>query len=254
MKQLVIGIFVSFLCLHAAHGGDDTGSTAIFNTANATYDQGDFAGALEHYRELLKRSPGSTEVWYNAANAAFRSGRVGEAILYYRRAWYLSPRDPDVRANLQLAQQRTGARVPERSLLDHATQEFSHHEWKRFFTVSYSTFIIAAAVMILFSPVRRFVKPVLVLSLIAALTTLAGWWQWRQWLGTTEAVIIAGQQTARYEPRTEATPFFELPEGSIVYIEGTFDQWQKVRAGDKAGWIPGSSLQRVDAWQSPVLN
>lgn len=252
-KTVIYFLLFAFLAL-PLRANDDRGVAAIFETANAAYDAGDFAGALRHYNELLKRSPGSAEAWYNAANAAFRGGQTGVAILYYRRGWYVRPQDADIAANLQLAQQRTGALMPSLQLVDHAAQELSHKHWKQLFTAGYSA-LIASVVLIIFLPgFRRFTKPLALTALAVAIAGFAGWFYWQQWIRKNEAVVIAEGQTARYEPREQATRFFDVPEGSIVYVEEAFDQWQKISAGDKSGWVPSTALRQVNTWNPEDIN
>lgn len=251
MRIIAVTLFAALLAaMPAARAASDTADVAIFTTANAAYDRGDFAEALRHYQELARRQPASAEAWYNGANAAFRAGEIGEAVLFYRRAWYLNPRDADVRANLQLAQQRTGALVPAERLIDHAARELSHREWTTLFRAAYWIAILAAALVILLPRARRFTRPVLLVSALVALIALAGWFYWCAWMNEPEVVMLEARQTALYEPREGATPFFAVPEGSILPVEDRFDRWVKVRSADKSGWIPAASVSQVYAWQA----
>ena len=250
MKCIAVMMFAAlFAITPAARAATDTAAEAIFTTANEAYDRGDYAEALRHYRELTKRQPASAEAWYNAANAAFRAGDAGEAVLFYRRAWYLNPRDPDVRANMQLAQQRTGALVPSERLIDQAARELSQREWSVLFKAAYWIAMVAAALVILLPRARRFIRPVLIASVTVALMALAGWFYWRSWTNEPEIVMLDARQTALYEPREGATQFFAVPEGSILPMEDRFGQWIKVRSGDQSGWVPVSSAGQVMAWQ-----
>lgn len=223
----------------------------LFHRANEAYDRGDFAQALAGYQELLNQGHVSAEVLFNTANAHFRSGAIGPAVLHYRRAWMLAPRDADVLANLQLAQQRTGAYLPPVTMLDRAGQEFSRREWRLALSASYWILIALGAVAVVTPAYRRFLKPVLLGAGAVLLVTGAGWWWWRSWEQRGEAVVLTGNQTALYEPREGATPFFSVPEGSIVHFEDTFDAWVKVRAGQQAGWLPKSGVDRVYSWILP---
>ncbi len=229
----------------------DNEIAALFVSANQAYDRGEFEDARKLYLEICGKSPSSIEAWYNAANAAFRNGATGEAILYYRRAWFLNPRDADVLANLQLAIQRTGARIPVDSILDNAATELSQAGWKRLFQAGYWLSFVLAIPLILVPAARRFIQPWLILTLLMACAGLAGWLYWQQWSKLEESVVVSGRQVARYEPREQATEYFALPEGSIIYGEEVFDQWVKVRAGDQSGWVLASAIRQVNTWQAP---
>jgi len=223
---------------------------ARFEAANAAYDRGDFPAALADYRGLIAEGHTSAEIWFNAANALFRGGSTGEAVLYYRRAWFMDPRDADIRANMQLAQQRAGALTIPPTLWDRAGQELSRPEWFLLFRIAYWIAIGSAAGAILFRSLRPLLKVVALAAGLAAAAGLGGWLYWRYWLNQREAVVIAAKQTALYEPREKATPFFATPEGSLVRIEETFDSWVKVRSGPNAGWLPRQAVERVYPWQT----
>jgi len=226
----------------------NTTGSVVFERANQAYDRGDYAEALRQYQELFNRDYFSVETLYNAANAAFRSGSPGEAILLYRRAWYLNPRDADVHANMQLAMQRTGALQPSVNIIDHAARELSHREWNAVLRISYWLVIITFALIVLLPASRRYLKPVAIITSGIAAISLAGWLYWYRWQVSGEAVVMVAKQTALYEPRDKATPFFAVPEGSVVQIEEAFDSWVKVRAGRNAGWLPKTSVTRVYPW------
>jgi tetratricopeptide (TPR) repeat protein len=241
------------LCAFAltVHASDENEIAALFVSANQAYDRGEYDAARKLYLDIAARSPSSIEAWYNAANAAFRGGATGEAVLYYRRAWFLNPRDADVLANLQLAVQRTGARVPPTSLIENAATELSQAGWKRFFQAGYWLSFVLAVPLILLPAARRFIQPWLLLALLMTCAGLAGWLYWQHWRQQDESVVVTGRQVARYEPREQATEFFALPEGSIIFREETFDQWVKVRAGDQSGWVPADAVRQVNTWQVP---
>jgi hypothetical protein len=246
---LAMNVFVLLLLASAPASAARNEAKQLFEAANQAYDRGEYEVALQDYRNVIAEGYSSMETWYNAANAAFRGGSVGDAVLYYRRAWYHNPRDPDVLANMNLARQRTGASMDPENVLDRAARELSHAEWTRLLMVAYGITLVGIAIAMLFPSMRRFLKPVILIAGTATLVSLGGWFHWRQWSQPGEAVVRIPEQTALYEPRESATPYFALPEGSIVRIEDTFDSWVKVRAGEKSGWVPQQAMERVYPWQ-----
>lgn len=244
----VIGILAAPSALRAQT--PDPGTR--FAEANMAYDAGRYEDALSVYRELIGRGFAHTPVLYNAANAAFRQGSVGEAVLYYRRAWFTSPRDADIRANLQLAQQRTGALAPEAGMLIRAAEELSSREWGMLASIAFWVLIVATGLMAWSREAVRFARPVATAAGIVLLVSLGGWWHWYRWQGGGEAVVVRPDQTALYEPRESSTPFFALPEGSIVVVEDRFDAWVKVSSGGNAGWLPAATVTTVIPWFSPA--
>jgi len=219
-----------------------------FDQAHKAYVAGNYAEARRGYMELIEQQYDTKETWYNLANVAFHDGQLGEAVLNYRRAWFLDPRDPDVMANLQLVLQRTGANAPEISIIDRIGQELNVGEWKMLMISGYWVAMVCAALGLFVPMMRRFAKPIAVTGALAGLIGLGGWLYWKQWVNQREAVVIRREQTALYEPRPTATPYFALPEGSIVRIEDTFDSWIKISSNGRIGWVMKSAAERVYPW------
>ena len=227
---------------------------SLFAQANELYDQGQFAQAFRQYESLMADGYVTVETLFNAANAAFRNGLPGQAALLYRRAWYLNPRDADIMANLELAQERTGALKPSVNFLDVAIREFSHREWTILTKTAYWIALLATVIAVLIPASRRFAKPFALTTGCLALLGLGGWYYWNAWVGRQEAVVIIPKQTAMYEPREKATPFFAVPEGSIVYVEESFHSWVKIRAGQNTGWLPKNAIALVYSWKSDTID
>lgn len=247
---------VILLAMSIRVAADDTAASesVLFDRGNAAYDRGDYDEALSAYRELFSRGHYTVETLYNAANATFRSGSPGEAVLLYRRAWYLNPRDPDIKANMTLALQRVGAAEPGNSLVHHAAEELSQREWLTLLKMSYWALLAALAVMMLAAGSRRFLKPVAAVAVIGVAAGLGGWAYWYHWQQSGESVITTQGQTALYEPREKATPFFAAPEGAIVVVEDRFDSWSKVRYGQNSGWVRNSAVERVYPWNGEKID
>lgn len=84
--------------------------TAAFDSANATYERGDFAVALEQYEGILT-SHRHFETEFNAGNAAFKLGELGRARLHYERAALLQPTNEHLEANLGLLKSKVVDRI-----------------------------------------------------------------------------------------------------------------------------------------------
>lgn len=68
--------------------------TAWFGMGNVLYEQGDYAGAAEHYRTAAERQPDSAAVHHNLAWALYRSGATDQALEAARRSEALEPEHP----------------------------------------------------------------------------------------------------------------------------------------------------------------
>ncbi len=75
----------------------------VFVNANAAYEAGRAAEAVELYEKLLDRGHENGHLYFNLGNAYLRNGELGRAIVSYRHSQTFLPRDQDVRANLDFA-------------------------------------------------------------------------------------------------------------------------------------------------------
>lgn len=84
--------------------------TAAFDSANSTYERGEFAVALKQYEGILA-SHRHFESEFNAGNAAFKLGELGRARLHYERAALLQPTHEQLEANLALLKSKVVDRI-----------------------------------------------------------------------------------------------------------------------------------------------
>ena len=81
---------------------------AIFNLGNAFYRQGEWARAVEQYRNFLsleRENPiAMSNAWHNIGNALLRDYNLQAAMEAYRNALRLNPRDDETRYNLAVVQ------------------------------------------------------------------------------------------------------------------------------------------------------
>ncbi len=82
---------------------DNKEPNQIFYQANASYEQKDYAKALENYNRILGMGLESGALYYNIGNSFFKMGKMGYAILFYEKARRFIPQDSDLRANLTYA-------------------------------------------------------------------------------------------------------------------------------------------------------
>jgi SH3-like domain-containing protein len=62
------------------------------------------------------------------------------------------------------------------------------------------------------------------------------------------AIVIAGKTEARFAPAADATAHFSLTEGATVSVREDRGAWVVVeRADGQQGWVPSSSLAKINA-------
>ncbi len=65
-------------------------------------------GAIENYKEILRRDPNNLQALINIGNLYFDTGQDRLAIEQYRRALSLDPRNVNVRTDMAICYRRTG--------------------------------------------------------------------------------------------------------------------------------------------------
>ena len=76
---------------------------ALFDRANAAYQQGDARQAIRLYRKFLTAEPGSVGARANLGAALAHDGRYADAIVQYQEVLRLDPGNSGVTLNLALA-------------------------------------------------------------------------------------------------------------------------------------------------------
>ena len=78
---------------------------AHYNLGNALASQGDFTGALLHFRAAVRLNPEDANAEANLGSAFAETGNVKEARIHYERALKLNPNNELARENLQQLEQ-----------------------------------------------------------------------------------------------------------------------------------------------------
>lgn len=68
--------------------------------ADSAYKRGDYAAAVEAYRQIVSGQGVSSELYYNLGNAYAKGGDNGRALISYVRALRLDPANSDAKANI----------------------------------------------------------------------------------------------------------------------------------------------------------
>jgi hypothetical protein len=223
---------------------------AIFATANSAYAKGHYQQAIKLYQQITSQGYQSGPLYYNLGNAYYKTGATGQAVLYYEKAKRLFPGDADLRANLAYALQNVneGASTWQNRIWETAVGSLTLEQgWS---AASICFFILAGLLIsVILKPERREQwKPwfQITLSLVAialvifcSLAVCTGIDQSR-----TYAVAIKDGGQARFEPNSQATLYFVLPEGARIQILEHKSGWSLVQRRDGArGWVNDAYLK-----------
>lgn len=228
---------------------------ALWDTANAAYNSGDYAAALSSYEAIAAEGLCSAALYYNMANAYFKQGDTAHAILYYHRALRLDPSDEDVRHNLEYAEQSTKDiidEIPEfflfawmRSLRD----VMGGNAWTLLSLLALVLSLVAALVYLLsqrLSMRKMGFYSMAVCGLLFIVTTAFAVSARGVVMNQEEAVVMSSSVSIKSSPDRSSTELFVLHEGTTVTTGDEVDGWIEVRIADgRKGWIEKSRIEHI---------
>lgn len=202
MKRGVVAVLLFVAAIARAFDAQ-----AEFTTGNSAYEQGKFAEAAAHYRQLVSNNVATANVWFNLGNAEYKAGAPGRAIAAYRRAEQLTPRDSALRANLNFVRRKaTGEQDSSVPLATTMLRFLNPNEWAFFSSVASAIFFVVLAA----SEVWRIrARGFLVTAALVALVLSAGAFaSFHDRFRTTHAIVTAAQSAVRFGPLEESQTSF----------------------------------------------
>jgi len=247
-----LGLFTLLASIAVPLAGQDE----IVARGNQTYQEGDYASAIEAYEAVRNGGFTSAGLEYNLGNAYFKSGSLGRAILHWERALALSPGDPDTQANLDLARSLTVDAIepmPTFWLVSAASWWvglFSRGALAALVAIGWLTLAGALVTWILSrnESVRSAARWTAVAG--AAVVLVLGTNLLLRELGIAQperAVIMVEAVAARAAPaQDDDLTLFEVHEGTRVRLDQRTGEWAEVVLDDgKVGWIPLSAMEII---------
>lgn len=250
MKNFILGLmFFSLLTVSGFAGAlSRQEATTLFIKAGLSYEEGQFARAAGQYQEIINGGWESGPVYYNLANSYFRAGELGKAVLNFERARRLMPRDSDLEANLSYAMSLTKNPPAVKSL------------WQTFkgkLLVSFSRTELDVALCVLglvLASVHLWSlygqwpgrKRIFICGLLATLFVLVGLVLIGQIRWEKNSAIVIKDSSCKFEPRLEATTYFDVSPGLRVKVLRDFESWAKIERPDgKQGWIIKENVEKI---------
>lgn len=245
---IALGAIVLLWCSATARANapsiSESDAAQLFERAAQLCADGKPLPAANLYQQLIESGYPNQAVLYNRGNAALLSGDLGHAVLNYRRAWHISPRDDDTAANLSLALKEAGAMLPQPFRAVGLLRRASLVEWVTLCQMFYWTSAIAAALAFVVKPRRKGFMRIALLLWILTAVSLAGVLAWTGDGLRNEAAAMV-DENVRLAPNASALSYSPLPAGSIVRALETSGKWVKISTGNRAGWVPRSSIEPV---------
>ena len=229
---------------------------SLWNAGVAAYTEGDFASALQDWKDVRATGLMSKELYYNLGNAYFKTGEMAQSILWYERALKLDPSDADIRHNLEYARSLTQDRIEE-------VPEIFFEQWghamcyllpSNTWAVLCLVFLAAAVAMALLfllgsTAGRRRVG--FFVGIACLLFAFLGWdfaqWQRQEALAQDRAIVMRPVSSVKSSPSAEsAKDLFILHEGTRVKILDNVGSYSNIELGDgRQGWIPSADIEVI---------
>jgi hypothetical protein len=185
----------------------------------------------------------SARVLVSQAEADLAAGHPGLAILQYERARLLAPRAPAIAVGLARARAIASLPSAEPTLARRVAQLLGADEWG---WIGMAGLILAAAGVVAFSwdLIRR--RGFVALAVVGAGIASAGFLTAIQVTPPpTRAVVVVPDEVARIAPFAQADQAFAVPEGAVVTVERTYQDYALVGGSEGRGWIPSKGLEII---------
>ncbi len=226
-----------------------------FEEANALYNDGKFAEAIDIYESILETDVHSAELYFNLGNANYKLNNIAPSIYYYEKALQLSPNDKDINNNLAFAQKMTIdaiEKVPEvgfSRIFKNIINTFNTDTWAK---IAVSAVLIFVMLFLMYhfsySTSRKRVAFVIsVFSLLVACISVAMAFQKERLVkADNPAIIFAQESRVKLDPNQTSEEIFRLHEGTKVQVLETYGNWKNIQISDKSkGWIPSKDLKML---------
>lgn len=226
----------------------------LFEAGNKAYLDGDWAGALDKWRQIEQRGYSGGALYYNLGAAYYKLGELGEAILYWEKAARLLGEDGDVSANLRIARSKLtdkldeSVRLPVWDWFDRLRDRFGVG------FVAWGSALLSTLLFSLLAAKRWWVRSDrlnrrlrVVIWTLAALAVM----------GLGQVALKANDEASRrqgilviQEAEVLSAPalgsgklLFTLHEGTKVRVLRKLEGWFEISAGrDKQGWVKDDAV------------
>jgi tetratricopeptide (TPR) repeat protein len=251
LKRKFVSFFVLlFLVLIAwmpVYAEEAKKEVSAWQKANQLYQDKDYEGAIEAYKEVLKEDTKDSAVYYNLGNAYYKTGKIGYAVLNYEKALHLNPRSKEIRENLKFAESHIPFKIGDSTpavlkwFID-KSRYFRKDEVIAVALVLYTALLI----IFIFRLLRRggnwlfrIRRLLLILFLLSLILVGLRFYDLRH----EDAILIQPQVEARYGPSLHEGSAFRLTDGIPVKVVDKIGNWYRVELSNgETGWVEKSSV------------
>ena len=224
-----------------------------FNDANALYNDGKFAEAIDMYESILDSKEHSAELYFNLGNANYKLNNIAPSIYYFEKALQLDPNDKDIQNNLAFAQNMTIDAIDTvpvvgfSRIINNIVNTFNTDVWAKIAVGGVLLFVIIflAYHFSYTSSKKRIAFVTSIVSLCIAFFAVAMAFQ-KEGLNKKDnpAIVFVQESRVKTDPNPTSEEVFRLHEGTKVQVIETYDDWNKIQLSDNStGWIPSKDIK-----------
>ena len=228
---------------------------SLFEKANALYNQGKYAEAIDNYEAILATKNHSAELYFNLANANYKLNNIAPSIYYYEKALQLAPNDEDIKHNLTFAKNMTVDAIDVLpvsgfgKITGKITNLMTFDGWAKTAVAFVFCFVILIlAYYFSYSTIKKrlaFIGSIVALILMLSSLVLA-FHQFNVYKKDKPAIVFAQESIVKSEPNSRSEQAFILHEGTKVQIIDTINTWKKIKLADgKTGWISSKDIKAL---------
>ena len=230
-------------------------NNALFEEANALYNDGKYAEAIDKYSAILETQKHSADLYYNLANANYKLNNIAPSIYYYEKALMLNPNDSDIKNNMAFAKNMTIDAidvVPDvgfSKLLNNTAQNMSFDGWAK--TAIALVFCFVALFLIYYFAYSTFKKRLAFIGSTVALLlffiTLAfAFHKYNLDALDNPAIVFSQESKVKSNPNSRSEESFRLHEGTKVQVVEAYEDWRKIKLSDgKVGWVISDDIKLI---------
>jgi tetratricopeptide (TPR) repeat protein len=245
-----VAVLILFCCFS---GFTFSQNDKTFEQANALYNEGKYAEAIDKYESILESDIHSAELYYNLGNANYKLNNIAPSVYYFEKALQLNPNDKDIKNNLSFAQQMTIDaidKVPQvgfSRIINNVVNTFKTDTWAK---IAIGGVIIFVLLFLMYhfsyaTSQKRIAFIISVLSLlIACFSTAMAFQKESSNKKDNPAIVFTQESKVKSEANQTSEEVFRLHEGTKVQVLETYEDWNKIRLSDNStGWIPSKDIR-----------
>jgi tetratricopeptide (TPR) repeat protein len=228
----------------------------LFEAANALYNEGKYAEAIDKYENILDSDIHSAELYFNLANANYKLNNIAPSVYYYEKALLLNPNDEEIKNNLAFARNMTIDAidtVPDvgfTKILKNLVNTLNTDTWATIAIVGVFVFVL---LFLLYhfahaTSRKRLAFVISVVSLFVACLSVAMAFQKVQLdKSDNPAIVFVQEVRVKADPNKTSEEVFRLHEGTKVKVLDSYEDWNKIQLLDNStGWIQSRDIRLLN--------